>query len=156
MMTLTTLAVVNTVRERRALNSGDRWLATLCLLVCAGTHIPLVPEHLREATYIGIAFILLAAACTVLAAALVAIDTVAVWTSVAIVNGLALIAYMITRTIGLPLLADDVGNWLEPLSFPALGSELLALTVALSVLRRHHIPGSRESTLTPDGREGQG
>lgn len=123
------------ISRDRALRSGDRWLASICLLVVAGTHVPLIPEHLREATYVGVAFILLALTSVLLAGALLVLDTISVWASVAVLNGLAVIAYVVTRTVGLPLLGDDVGNWLEPLSFPALASELIAVAAAMSVLR---------------------
>lgn len=120
----------------RALRSDDRWLAVVCLLVAAGTHLPLVPEHLREARPLGVGFVLLAGACVVLAIALTVRDTVVVWAGVVGLDALAVSAYVVTRTVALPGLSGDVGNWLEPLSFPALTAELVALAVACSVLAR--------------------
>jgi hypothetical protein len=122
-------------RSGSALREGDRWLVALCLAVSAASHA-LVPEHLREARYIGIAFAALAAASVLLALALVVRDRVVVWGAVAVLEGLAVAAYVASRTVGLPLLGNDIGSWAEPLSFPALVSELIATAVALTVLRR--------------------
>ena len=119
-----------------ALRSGDRWLVALCLAVTAASHAPLIPEHLQEAPYIGVSFAVLAAASVVLALALVVRDNLAVWGAVALLEGLAVVAYVVSRTVGLPLLGDDIGSWAEPLSFPALVSELIATGMAVTVLRR--------------------
>lgn len=125
-----------------ALRSDDRWLAVVCLLVTAGTHLPLVPAHLREARVLGVAFALLAVACVALAIGLTARDTVAVWAGVVGLDALAVSAYVGTRTVALPGLSDDVGNWLEPLALPALTAELLALAVGCSVLARRAVARS--------------
>jgi hypothetical protein len=129
-----TTPVLERTQPHGALRAGDRWLAALCLLVSAGTHLPLVPEHLAEARYIGIGFLLLALASVALALALAVRDTVAVWVVVAAVEALALTAYVASRTVGLPLLSDDVGRWLDPWSFPAIAAELIALATAAGVL----------------------
>ena len=126
--------VLERARTRAALRSGDRWLAAVCLLVGAGTHLPLVPEHLAEARYIGLGFLLLALTSLVLAVVLSLRDTVAAWAAVAVVETLALTAYVASRTVGLPLISDDVGHWLDPWSFPALAAETIALATAVGVL----------------------
>ena len=118
------------------LRAGDRGLAVLCLVAGAGAHVPLIPEHWQQARYAGAAFALFAVASLFLAVTLARHDTVAVWAGVAVLEVLAITAYLVTRLVALPLLADDVGSWLEPLSFPALAAELIAVVVAVSVLLR--------------------
>ena len=49
---------------------------------------------------------------------------------------LAVTAFLASRTVGLPQLADDVGNWTEPLGFPALVSESLVVALAAAHLTR--------------------
>ena len=137
--------VLERTRPHDALRSGDRWLAAVCLLVSAGTHLPLVPEHLAEARYIGLGFLLLASASLVLAAALALRDTAATWTAVAALETLALTAYVASRTVGLPLLSDDVGHWLDPWSFPALAAETIALATAVGVLVQRRRSGREAS-----------
>jgi len=124
------------LRRGRVLRSGDRWLVALCLAVTAASHAPLIPEHLKEAPYIGVSFAALALASVVLGLALVLHDSVAVWGAVALLEALAVVAYVVSRTVGLPLLGDDIGSWAEPLSFPALVSEVIAAAMAVTVLRR--------------------
>jgi hypothetical protein len=113
-----------------------RWLTALLLLVNAGVHIPLVPEHLDEAPYIGVLFILLSVACIVLAAVIVVVDTTWVWAASGTISLLALVAFVLSRTVGLPQIGDDVGNWTDPLGFPALASEALTVALAAGALRR--------------------
>lgn len=100
-----------------------RWLAALLLLIAAAAHIPLIEEHLHEAPYLGWGFMLLSVSCILLAIAIVLADHVAVWKLVAAICLAALMGFLASRTIGLPQTGDDVGNWTEPLSFPALSAE---------------------------------
>jgi hypothetical protein len=44
-----------------------------------------------------------------------------------------LIAFLASRTIGLPQIEDDIGNWSEPLGLPAIAAE--ATMVVLAYLR---------------------
>lgn len=113
-----------------------RWLTALLLLVNAGVHIPLVPEHLDEAPYIGVLFILLSVACIGLAVVIVVVDTTWVWAASGTISLLALVAFVLSRTVGLPQIGDDVGNWTDPLGFPALASEALTVALAAGALRR--------------------
>lgn len=103
------------------------------LLVAAGTHIPMVPDHLEEAPYVGWGFIVLSTVCIVLAVWIVLADGVAVWLLSAAVCLSAVVAFLASRTIGLPQIRDDIGNWSEPLGFPAVLSE--AVVVLLAGLR---------------------
>ncbi|GAB3669382.1 hypothetical protein GCM10027596_41350 [Nocardioides korecus] len=113
--------------------------AAALLLVVAVVHALLVPEHLEEAPYAGVLFLALTVVCLVLAALLVRHDSRAVWATVALVSLLALAAYVLSRTVGLPQLDDDIGNWGEPLALPALIAEVLALALATYTLR-HRAP----------------
>jgi hypothetical protein len=125
----------------RPLRTGDRGLAVVCLLVGAGAHVPLIPAHWQEARYAGVAFVIFTVASLALAVVVAGHDTVAVWAGVAALEVLAITAYVVTRTVALPRLGDDVGSWLEPLSFPALAAELIAVVVAVSVLVRARAMG---------------
>lgn len=138
-----TMSVAGRARRSRALRSGDRWLVVVSLLVSAACHLPLIPAHLREAPAAGVAFSLLTGACVTFALLLALRDTVVVWAGVAVLAALAITAYVLARTVGLPLLSDDVGNWLEPLSFPALAAELISLVIAAAVLVGHASPRAR-------------
>jgi hypothetical protein len=120
--------------------SPAQWGASLLLLIAAGTHIPLIREHLEEAPYVGWLFIALSVVCIVLAVAILFIDTPGIWLISGAVCLAAVVAFLASRTIGLPEIGDDVGNWTEPLGFPALVSEVLMVALAWAHLRRAPAP----------------
>jgi len=45
----------------------------------------------------------------------------------AALGGLAILAYILSRSIGLPQIRDDVGNWAEPLGVVAVAAEAVLL-----------------------------
>ncbi|MEO7132374.1 MAG: hypothetical protein ABIZ07_13465, partial [Dermatophilaceae bacterium] len=55
------------------------------------------------------------------------------------VAALALVGYFLSRTIGLPQMGDDIGNWGEPLGILAIISEaIMLITAAVQLGRLHH------------------
>jgi hypothetical protein len=119
-----------------AIGSPLRYPAAGLALVAGLAHVPVTPEHLREAPYIGVMFIVLTTACVLLAAALLIVDSVLVWSTLGVTTMVAVVAYAVSRTIGLPLMADDVGNWLEPLGIVSVVTETAVSALALVALRR--------------------
>jgi hypothetical protein len=113
-----------------------RWPAAATALTIAAAHVPITPQHLSEAPYIGWSFIALEIAALVLAVALVTRDTPTVWRAAAVVPALAILAYAVTRSVALPQIADDVGNWTEPLGIVALTAEALLVVIAAAHGRR--------------------
>jgi hypothetical protein len=122
--------------------SASQWGTSVMLLVAAATHVPLVSDHLEEAPYVGVLFILLSVACVALAAAVLVLDRDAVWLLSGAVCLAAVVAFLASRTVGLPQLGDDVGRWTEePMGLPALASEALVVALAaLHLRRRPHAP----------------
>jgi hypothetical protein len=116
--------------------SPAQWCASFLLLVAAGTHIPLVRDHLEEAPYVGWLFIALSVACIVLAVGIVLVDNPGVWILSGAVCLAAVVAFLASRTVGLPQIGDDVGNWTEPLGIPAVASEVLMVVLAWAHVRR--------------------
>lgn len=117
------------------LRAPDRPVAALALLVTAGTHVPLIRQHLAEAPYIGVLFLVLTVAAAVLAAGVLVADTPLVWALSGATCLAAVVAFVLSRTVGLPQLGDDVGNWTEALSYPALTAELIVVATAFGALR---------------------
>lgn len=120
----------------RGFRSGWRWPAMLMLLITAVAHIPVVAPYLQEAPYIGVLFIVLIVAAFFLVAALMIRDSAAVWALTAITTGLAFLAYVISRSIGLPEIGDDIGQWVSPLGIASIASEGIAFIIAVTVLVR--------------------
>jgi hypothetical protein len=113
-----------------------RWGIIALLLVAALAHIPVVPDHLREAPYMGVLFILFSIAAFAVATVLAARPS-RVWYLVAVVLSVAAVAaYVATRVIAFPELADDVGAWTEPLGLVSISAESLAALLGLAALRQ--------------------
>jgi membrane protease YdiL (CAAX protease family) len=127
------------MRLPRRLGQPLRWrwrLAVAIAAVVAGAaHVPVIREHLDEAPYMGVLFLLLTIACGVLAAALVTHDSAGVYVAAVALCGTAIAGYTATRIVAFPQLADDVGDWLEPLGVLAVASEVAVVVTALAALR---------------------
>ena len=122
--------------------SWQRWTTSGLLLVAGAAHVPLIREHLREAPYVGWGFVLFALSCLVLAVWVATTDEPKSWMLSGAVCVAALAAYLASRTVGLPQIGDDIGNWSEPMSFPALTSEVLVVALAASHLLRRPRPAA--------------
>jgi hypothetical protein len=108
-----------------------RHAAALLLVTTAVIHIDLVPEHLREAPYAGILFALLAASTLLLAGLVLVRDQPSAWTVTGAISLAAIAGYALSRTVGLPSMDDDVGDWLNPLGVVAVCAETLTVLISL-------------------------
>jgi cyanate permease len=124
-------------------NSPIRWLLGAAAAVAAAAHLPVIQEHLEEAPYMGVLFIVLTGACFALALAALVYDTRAVYAAAAVTCSLAIIGYAATRLVAFPMLADDVGNWLEPLGVLSVASEAVVVVASVVGLRRRRHAASR-------------
>jgi hypothetical protein len=113
----------------------QRWLLAAAAALAAAAHVPLIGPHLNEAPYMGVLFILLTAGCVLLAGAALVHDAPVVYAAAA-ACGLAIAGYAGTRLVAFPMLADDVGNWLEPLGIVAILAETVVVISAVRALRR--------------------
>jgi hypothetical protein len=117
------------------LTSPLRWPFIVAAVVAAVAHIPVIAPHLEEAPYMGGLFIALTVGCLTLAASAVAWDSPAVYGAAIVTCGLAVIGYVATRVVAFPMLADDVGNWLEPLGVVSIVAETAVVAISLAALR---------------------
>ena len=116
-------------------HSRVRLLLVPAVLVAAAAHLPVIRPHLSEAPYMGVLFVILAAACVLLAATLISWDTRLVYLLSAGTCGLAVLGYAATRLIAFPMLADDVGNWREPLGLVSVAAESVVVVTAVLAMR---------------------
>jgi hypothetical protein len=114
----------------------QRWIVAAAALVTAVAHIPVIAPHLHEAPYMGALFIVLTVGCLGIAAAALLRDVAALYGLAVMTCGLAVVGYGATRLVAFPMLADDVGNWLEPLGVVSVFSELVVVAAAAIALRR--------------------
>jgi hypothetical protein len=103
--------------------------------VAAVAHVPVIRPHLEEAPYMGVLFVVLTAACAFLALAALVRGGRAVYLLTVLTCGLAVLGYAATRLVAFPMLADDVGNWLEPLGVVSIVSVSIAVAAAVVALR---------------------
>ena len=134
------MAVAEPPAPLPALRAPQRWVLAGAALVAAAAHVPVIAPHLREAPYMGVLFVLLTTACTVLAAAALVRDAWPVYALATLTCGLAVAGYAATRLVAFPELADDVGNWLEPLGVVSVAAERVVVAAAVSALRRRPSP----------------
>jgi len=119
--------------QRRRLT--QRWIVAAAAAGAAAAHVPVIAPHLDEAPYMGVLFIVLTVACAVLAIGVLVRDSTAVYALAVVTCGLAVIGYAATRLVAFPMLADDVGNWLEPLGVVSVVTETIVAVTSLSALR---------------------
>lgn len=107
----------------RVHRSAWRAPVSAAAVVAAAAHIPVTGAHLVEVRYLGVLFIALEVTAVLLAAALCWRPTRAAYLAAAAVGAAAVLALVLSRTTGLPLAGDDVGNWAEPLATISLIAE---------------------------------
>ncbi len=105
------------------------------LLVAAAAHVPVIPEHLEEAPYMGVLFIGFTLAAFGVAAALAVSPTRAWYLATAGLSSAAVCAYVATRLVAFPQLAHDVGLWVEPLGLVSISAETAACLLGLLAVR---------------------
>jgi hypothetical protein len=121
-------ALESTGAPARPHRSRPPVLATSAALASIGeavAHVPVVEPHLVEAPYLGVGFVLVTVAGFYLALRLVVDPDELVWFATGVVAVLALLGYLLSRTVGLPQIGDDVGAWADPLGITAVACEVL-------------------------------
>jgi len=103
-------------------------------VAAAGAHVPVIGPHLDEAPYMGVAFVMLTLACLVIAGAALVRDSDLVYGLAELTCGLAIAGYIVTRLVAFPHLADDVGDWLEPLGIASVLAETVVIGAAIAAL----------------------
>lgn len=108
-------------------------------VTAAAAHVPIIPSHLMEVRYLGGLFALFVVVNLVLAGAVLLTTDRVVPALLGATSAGALLALAVSRTIGLPGMSDDVGNWTgDRWALLAVPAELVVLVVAaqLAPLRR--------------------
>ena len=114
-------------------NGIVRAVAVVGLAGVALIHLLDAPGSFQDAPYRGWLYVALIAGSMAAAAALVRSDDARAWAAAAALSAGAIAAFVISRTVGLPQGADDIGNWTEPLGLASLFVEgsLVALSCAM-------------------------
>jgi hypothetical protein len=115
--------------DGRTRNIVLRSLGVAALLVTALIHAKEAGEKLDEVRYLGIGYLLLIGAAGIAAGLLVANDRRG-WLLGGLACAATLIGYVLSRTTGLPLSSDDIGNWSESIAIAAGLSEIVVVVGA--------------------------
>jgi hypothetical protein len=113
-----------------------RWPTIGLLFTVSMAHVPVIEPHLQEAPYMGYLFIAFAVSAFVIAALLAASPSPVLYTTAAVLCGAGLLAYAATRLVPFPMLADDVGNWAEPLGLVSIVAEAGVLVLFVTARRQ--------------------
>ena len=137
---------------------GFGWAGVLLLLACAFIHLISAPDHLREATYVGVLF-LANGAGSLLAAFGIYRDRLWGWLLGALVAGGAFVMFLVSRLIGLPGYQEHVGMWIgdsfgDRLGIPSLFVEAPLVVLSAIVVARHLRQEERPSTSKGGDRHG--
>mgnify|MGYP003463682820 FL=1 len=122
------------------MNAPHRFVVAAAAAVAAIAHIPVIAPHLEEAPYMGVAFVIFTVACLASGAAVLAWDAPVAYVAAAGTCALAILGYSATRFIAFPMLADDVGNWLEPLGVLSVAAESVVVVAAAIALLTRAVP----------------
>lgn len=104
------------------------------LVGVAAIHFVQVVPTTEQTPWLGAGFVLLTVACVALAGRLIAGQSRATWVQVGVVNGLAILGYILTRTFSTFIDNQDVGNWSENLGMGALLVEGLLVLLSFRQL----------------------
>src|SRR5207244_4859104 len=109
-----------------------RTTAVIALGAIALIHLLDAPGNFQETPYVGWLYVALIVGCMLVAAALVRTGDSRAWAATAVLALAPLVAFVLSRTVGLPQKADDIGNWTEQLGLASLFVEgaLVALSAA--------------------------
>ena len=96
----------------------------------AATHV--LEARLEDVRYVVVLFALLTAASLVVSALLLLGRALSVaWPAAALLCATAIAGYLLSRTVGLPQMPDDVSNWTEPFGIAALACEAGVMALVL-------------------------
>jgi hypothetical protein len=98
-------------------------------------HLLDIPGKLTETPYMFWMYLALIVGSVLTAGALLRRSDSRAWALAALFPLGAIVGYVLTRTVGLPQDADDVGNWGEPLGMASLFVEGLVVALSGLVLR---------------------
>jgi hypothetical protein len=121
-------------------DSVSRAVGAVGLFGIALIHFIDLFDKFKETPYLGGLYVALIVGCLVAARRLILVGDSTAWLLAGGLAALTLLAYAISRSIGLPASTDDIGNWTEPLGLASLFVEgaisLLSLDRYLSMTRR--------------------
>jgi hypothetical protein len=103
----------------------------------------------QELPYKGVLYVLLIVGCLGTAGLLLRGSRRAGWLGATLLPAGAIVAYVYSRTVGLPGAADDIGNWSEPLGLAAMFVEACVVCVGAWALQARSAAGAAVARRAP-------
>ena len=134
------------ILTRPAAHRRSAVLTALLLAAVGVVHLIDGPASLSDMAYVGVLELALVAAVVPLAVLLCTRPLPALWHAAGALCTLALAVFVVSRTVGLPGSADDIGNWGQTLGLVNIATELAVIALAAhAVLLR----GGRRAATRP-------
>ena len=118
-----------------------KWLAIVAILGAGLIHVVEAPDAFGEATYKGLLFVGNGAGALLAAIGIYRNQRALGWLLGVFVTGGAILAYVASRTIGLPGLPAEPDAWLEPMGV----ASLLCETIFVILFAATRTAGAQES-----------
>jgi hypothetical protein len=99
------------------------------LIAIALVHFVDMFSKFKETPYLGVAYLALIGGCLAASERLVRRPSRRLLLVAGALAAAAFLAYVVSRTVGLPAARDDIGNWTEPLGLAALFLEGLVVAM---------------------------
>ena len=115
-----------------------KWLAVATILVTGGIHLFEARDAFGDAAYKGILFVANGLGAIVAAVGILRDRSWGWWLGLAIAGG-AMLAYILSRTVGLPGLPAEPDAWLEPTGVASLIAESIFVIALLMTARNPSI-----------------
>jgi hypothetical protein len=113
-----------------------RGVGAVSILGVGLIHLLDVVGKFHETAYLGVLYVALMAGSVVAARHLVMVGDRRSWLLAGGLAGATLLAYALSRTVGLPAATDDIGNWAEPLGLASLFVEGVVVALSAEMLAR--------------------
>jgi len=121
-------------------NTIARAVAVIGLAGVALIHLLDAPGTFADAPYKGWLYVALIVGCLATAGVLIRESDPRAWAAAALLPLGAALAFVVSRTVGLPQGADDIGNWTEPLGLASLFVEGCLVVLSARVLAARAVP----------------
>jgi hypothetical protein len=111
-----------------------RWMGVALILLVGLIHLVETPEYFGITLYLGALFAANVAGSVVAAVGIYRGSRNWGWLLGAVISGAALVAYLLSRTFGLPGFAEGAGAWDEPLGTVSMIVEALFIAAYFTVV----------------------
>ncbi len=135
--------------SRWCVNGVARAIAVVGLVGVSLIHVLDAPDTFQGSLYKGLLYVGLILGCMGAAGVLIRTSDWRAWLVTVVLPLGSAVAFIISRTIGLPQGADDIGNWTQSLGLASLFVEASVVALGVMVLRERFAGSARTVAAWP-------